>query len=78
MSIDDHIAQAKTLVNNLQRATRDEELALKRLQEAQEDYIVAQARLAITDGHFYNTIDSEDYRDATEVLLVRTLKNLRR
>ena len=78
MSIDNHIAQAKKLVNELTRAEREEREAFNALRKAKENYEYRKARLIIAESQFNDDYTMDEFEDAIQLVERQMLADMKR
>ena len=78
MSIDDKIAEAKRLVNELTRAEREEQKAFDLLTRAEKEWEYSKARLIIAESQFNDDYTMEEFEDAIQLVEQRMLADMQK
>ena len=78
MSIDDKIAEAKRLVNELTRAERGERKAFELLTRAEQEWEYRKARLIIAESQFNDDYTMEEFEDAMQLVEQRMLADMQK
>ena len=78
MSIDDTIAEAKKLVNELTRAEREEQKAFDLLTRAEKEWEYSKARLIIAESQFNDDYTMEEFEDAIQLVEQRMLADMQK
>ena len=78
MSIDDTIAEAKKLVNELTRAEREEQKAFELLTRAEKEWEYSKARLIIAESQFNDDYTMEEFEDAIQLVEQRMLADMQK
>tara|TARA_R110000803_G_scaffold29729_1_gene67615 strand:- start:422 stop:694 length:273 start_codon:yes stop_codon:yes gene_type:complete len=78
MNIDDTIAEAKKLVNELTRAEREERKAFDLLTRAEKEWEYSRARLIIAESQFNDDYTMEEFEDAIQLVEQRMLADMQK
>lgn len=78
MNIDDTIAEAKKLVNELTRAEREERKAFDLLTRAEKEWEYSKARLIIAESQFNDDYTMEEFEDAIQLVEQRMLADMQK
>ena len=78
MNIDDTIAEAKKLVNELTRAERQERKAFDLLTRAEKEWEYSKARLIIAESQFNDDYTMEEFEDAIQLVEQRMLADMQK